>query len=189
MLKRLLYIMTVAATLASCDHRPLPVGVQELQELEELSTVEYTVTKVVKATDNQDIRALFGSRKIVFNTTSTVKAGFDLSELKEDDIVCDPRRRSIVLTLPQPKLLSLRMDPGSIKLVYENSTGLRGDFTAEERTALQVQGEKEIRQRVLELGLMDDARQLGRAFFEDFLHQCGYEKVTVMFRPERGGRG
>lgn len=51
---------------------------------------------------------------IVYTTTSTLKAGFDLSEMTDDDIKCNPRTRHISITLPAPKLLSLTMKPQDI---------------------------------------------------------------------------
>lgn len=178
----LIFCCAALLCLASCGSEVEPMNAQRLAQLSELGTVEYTVSKVVKATDNKNILAVFGSRKIIFNTTSTLKAGFDMTEITDEDIVCSRGSKKIEVTLPQPKLLSLNMKAEDIKLAYEESTGLRGDFSPEERTALQAQGEEDIRNSVDELGILDDAKKFGKEFFESFLKQCGYEDITINFK-------
>lgn len=178
-------ILSVAllALCSACKKQGLePVTIQQLTELSELGTVEYTVTKVVKATDNKNVLAVFGSRKIIFNTKSTLKAGFDMSELTAEDVVCKPEQKEISLTLPAPKLLSLNMKPEDITVAYEESTGFRRSFTPEERNALQVQAEADIRASMAELGILDDAKKYAKEFFESFLKQCGYETINIDFK-------
>ena len=183
-MKRLLIIAGMLLCCASCAKKPEPVSVQRMTELSELATVEYTVSKVIKATDDRNIMVLFGERKIIFNSTATLKAGFDLRGFTEKDVKCDLRQKKIALTLPSPKLLSMQMKAEDIRLVYEGSTGLRGKFTAEERNALQVQAEADIRAHVEEMGILDDARKFGTELFESFLKQCGYENVSIAFKAE-----
>ena len=168
--------------LGSCNKGPEDISVQGLQELSEIGTVEYEVSKVVKATDDQNYRAVFGARKIIFNTHCTLKAGLDMSKMTEDDIVVNKAEKSISVTLPAPQLLSLNMKPEDIKMVFNESTGLRGEFSAEERNALLVQGENDIRDNAAELGIFEDAKKFAKEYFESMLKQAGYEKVNIQFK-------
>ncbi len=183
-LKNMPLFVALLMLLASCRQSVEPIDVQRLTQLSELGTVEYTVSKVIKAKDDQNVLALFGTRKILYTTTSTLKAGFDLSQMTDDDIKCNPITRRITLTLPAPKLLSLTMKPQDIHLLYHESTGLRRDFPPEIRNALLAQGERDIRNHVEELGIMEDAKTYGREYFETFLRQCGYETITINFKQQ-----
>ena len=53
--------------------------ISELTEMNELGTVEYKVTKVIKASDDAKWYQ-FGDRKILFQCTAFLKAGVDLNK-------------------------------------------------------------------------------------------------------------
>lgn len=180
--KQIILMMALVAVMVSCGKKTEPITYQKIAELSELGTVEYTISKVVKAVDNQDIRALFGTRKIVFNTTATIKAGFDMNKLEEGDIECNPERGQIKLTLPAAEILSLNIKPDDIHLVYEISTGFRSDFSPEERNALLAQGEADIQKNMVSMGILEDAQKYGRMHFESFLKQCGYTDIEIRFK-------
>lgn len=168
--------------LTSCTHEPAPITTSSIQNLSELGTVEYTVSKVVKATDNKNILALFGSRKIIFTIKATIKAGFDLNKMQDDDIDCIPSLHSVSITLPEPQILSVHIRPEDIHIAYEEAHGLRHHFSPEERNALLAQGEADIRKQAAKLGIYDEAKQSGKDFLEQICKQCGYEQVSIKFK-------
>jgi hypothetical protein len=83
----------------------------------EFSTVEYTITKVVKANDESFYTV--GNRKILFSCKAIVKAGVDLSKLTTDDIELNPKSKKAEITLPAAEVLSFNMPLEEAKLVYE----------------------------------------------------------------------
>lgn len=180
-MKRAINNILIGVLLSFCvacgDEDPIPMTVQRLSELSELSTVEYTISKVVKANNNDNILVLFGSKKILFTTTCHLKAGFDLGKMKEEDIQC--HGKNIQITLPKAELLTMDMRPEETHLVYSESTGLRTEFTPEERNALIAQGETDIRKSVAKMGILKDAEINGKALLEQLLHELGYEGVSV----------
>lgn len=176
------FFAVVLLVMAGCTQKAKELDSKSFSQLAELSTVEYTVSKVIKCNDDKDLKGLFGSRKVIFTTVSTLKAGFDMSELKDEDVKCKPSAKSIHLTLPAPKILYLSMKPEDIALAYEESTGLRGSFTEEERNKLLVQGEEDIRNNAHELGILEEAKRFGEDMFTVFLKECGYEDITIDFQ-------
>ena len=50
-----------------------------IESMAELGTVEYTVTKIIKANDAAWYR--YGDRKILFSSVAYLKAGIDMQEL------------------------------------------------------------------------------------------------------------
>jgi hypothetical protein len=59
---------------------------------------------------------------------------------------------------------------------------LRSSFTVEERNLLLRQGEKQIRDSVPSLGILEKADENARRFFESVFQKMGFTTVTVSFR-------
>jgi hypothetical protein len=151
-----------------------------LEELSGLVTVEYVVSKIVKASDNATWYK-FGDRKILFTCKASLKAGIDLSDLHRDSIHVDAMQKSVSLVLPKANLLSFNMKPADIHLVYEKTAITRFPFSNAERNIIMVQGEKNIRESVDEFGILTEAENNAKMFLETFLKQAGYEKINIKF--------
>ena len=151
-----------------------------LTEMSELGTVEYTIAKIIKASDTKFYT--MGERKILFSCCATMKAGIDLSEFSKDQVKV--KGKQITITLPQPKVLSFNMPPELAKLEYEKVGALRFDFTAEDRNNLLRQGEAAILADAANLGILDDAKKNAQMFFEALLAQVGFDKINVEFIVE-----
>lgn len=154
--------------------------VSELTEMSELGTVEYKVTKVVKASDDAKWYQ-FGDRKILFQCTAYLKAGVNLNKFDPSKVKVNESDKSVVVVLPKAELLSFNMPPESAKMVYEKVAITRFDFSARERNLLLQQGEKEIRDNVPTMGILQDAEKNATAFFKSLLSQMGFESVTIKF--------
>lgn len=153
---------------------------KDLTELAELGTVEYTITKNVKANDNQAFYK-FGDRKVLFSVKAFMKAGIDLKGFSNDKVKVDETDKSVTVTLPKASILSLNLPPEDAKVVYESVGTFRGKFSAADRTALLQQGEKAIMESVNELGILDEAESNARQFVKAFFKQAGFDNVTVNF--------
>ncbi len=171
--------------LGSCGGKRLPSPaetVASLQELQELATVEYTITKVVKANDDQTWYK-FGDRKILITSEATVKAGIDFSALAEKNITVNGKKISILL--PAPKILSVNLPPENIKVAFQDVSMFRSQFTSGERDGLLAQAEAQIRNSGNELGILEQAKTNTQLFLSNFLIQLGFEEVKLSFdKPE-----
>jgi hypothetical protein len=74
------------------------------------------------------------------------------------------------------------MPASEIRQEYDHVTMLRQSFTAEERNALLRQGEKQIRDSVPSLGILEKADENARRFFASVFGKMGFETVDVVFR-------
>jgi hypothetical protein len=74
------------------------------------------------------------------------------------------------------------MPASEIREEYDHVTLLRSSFTAEERNALLRQGEKQIRNSVPSLGILEKADENARRFFESVFQKMGFTTVEVSFR-------
>jgi hypothetical protein len=181
-LKLLLSVVSALLFFTSCGNS-LEKTAQEklgtLTEMAELGTVEYTITKIIKASDNSFYT--IGDRKILFSCSAIMKAGIDLKEFSAENISINSKNKEITILLPKPKVLAFNMPPENAKLEYEKVGALRFDFTAEDRNNLLRQGEEAIMADAENLGILADAEQNARMFFEALLSQVGFEKINVVF--------
>lgn len=166
--------------LSGCNGK-LPTNqetISMLQEIEELGTVEYTVTKVVKADDNKTWFKL-GERKILITCEAIVKAGINLKELNHNNISRSGKK--ITIQLPPPKILSVNIPPEKINVAFEKVNMLRDQFTGKERNALMVQAELQIKNSSVQLGIIEQAKINTQLLLSRLLLQLGFDKVVLSY--------
>lgn len=184
---RKLLLLSTLTLLASCSmltrkaslQEKMNEKVQELAEMAELGTTEYTVTKIVKASDVNWYKV--GDRKILFSCKATLKAGIDLSGFSAQNVIIDEEKKSIKVKLPKAKLLSLNMPAEEAKLAYQKVALTRSEFSAEERSNLLKQGEESILESVPSLGILEEAEKNASSFFKTMLKQTGFNTITIEF--------
>ena len=155
--------------------------IEAITAMKQLSLVEYRVSKIIKA-DDEGAWYKIGERKILLSCTAYLKAGIDLATFGPDDVDVDWTGKRVSVTIPHATLLSLDMPASEIRQEYDHVTMLRQSYTAEERTALLRQGEKQIRDSVPSLGILEKADENARRFFESVFQKMGFESVEVSFR-------
>ncbi|MBQ0024875.1 MAG: DUF4230 domain-containing protein [Bacteroidales bacterium] len=177
------YVLLIAiSAVSSCGpsvEDEVALKVSSISEMSEVGTVEYTVAKIIKASD--DAWYKYGDRKVLFTSVSYLKTGIDMKDFSADDIVVDKISRKVEVTLPKARLLSFNMPPEKIRLVYSKVSGLRFNFTPEELQDIKKQGEMAVLADVPNLGILQDAEQNAREFFESSFASLGYE-TTVIFK-------
>ena len=155
--------------------------IEAITAMKQLSLVEYRVSKIIKA-DDEGAWYKIGERKILLSCTAYLKAGIDLATFGPDDVDVDWTGKRVSVTIPHATLLSLDMPASEIRQEYDHVTMLRQSFTAEDRNALLRQGEKQIRDSVPSLGILEKADENARRFFESVFQKMGFESVEVTFR-------
>lgn len=154
--------------------------VRQMAETSELGTVEYTVKKIVKCDDQQ--RFTIGDRKILFQSTAYLKAGIKLDHFTADDIQID--EKIVTINLPHAELLSFNMPAEETITVFENYGFFRSRFSAEEQNEILTLGEKDIREDVPNLGILQDAERNAKDVFTALLTQMGFNQVNVNFKEK-----
>jgi hypothetical protein len=152
--------------------------VMALQQMSDLATVEYVVTKIIKASDNKTWYKI-GDRKILMSCKATLTAGIDLSTIKREAVQIEGK--NITLTLPHSKMIAVNIKPEDIVEEYESIDVLRQPFTGEERNALAIQAENQVKASIAELGILQTAETNAALFVNSFLHRLGYEKIVIHF--------
>lgn len=185
-MKKIMLVCLLAPLFLSCSRKSIREQKQEilsLKEMSDLATAEYSITKVVKANDNQTWFKI-GDRKILLSCSGSIKAGIDLSLLKEENIMIE--KKNIVLTLPPAKVIHLNIPPENITLEYQQVGFFRDKYSYAEQNELMAQAEKQIRQAADSIGIIQSAESNARVFITGFLKRLGYENVTINFNlPEK----
>lgn len=150
-----------------------------VQQTGKLVTVEYTVSKVVKAADNQTWFKM-GDRKILMSCEAILKAGIDLQGINPKNAVIEDT--SIRLTLPHAQLFSLSIPPEKIIVHYQQVDFFRDAFTAAEREALLAQAEQQIRTLADSMGILQTAEKNATLYLQKLLQQSGFKKVTITYQ-------
>lgn len=149
-----------------------------LKEMNELVTVEYVVSKIIKANDNKTWYKL-GDRKILMTCQATLKGGIDFSKIDEANV--NITNKEITIVLPHATLFSINIKPEDIKVAYEEVGAFRSGFSSQERDQLATQAQVQIQNSADSLGVLRTAEANASIFVSNFLRNLGYEKVTVKF--------
>lgn len=152
--------------------------IYSLKEMSDLATVEYTVTKIIKANDNKSWFKM-GTRKILMSCEAQIKAGIDMSGISEKDFNIDGK--DVSLKLPAPKLISLNIPAEKINVEYENVSLFRDPFSTAERDQLAAQAENSIRNSIDSLGILEQAKINTSLFISNLLQRLGYRNISITY--------
>lgn len=154
-----------------------PAVVQNIQRLQRLETVVYTVEKIVTGTqDSAYFPRLLAGDRILLIVYGEVTAGIDLGKLDASSITI--RDRAISLPLPPAEIFSTRIDNAKTQ-VYSRETGLfvRPDPNLE--TEARRAAEQQVQQAAINSGILKTADDNGRATLQTFLQGLGFESVVI----------
>lgn len=152
-------------------------AVFEIRNIGELSTTEYTIGKIVKLDDTSDSWYKLGDRKILIRCQASVKAGYDLTQIREGDVRINGDR--IEITLPPVKLTNFYMDPNQTVTEMQSISGLRHGFTQKEKLGFMQQGEDAIKKELPSTGIYRDAEKGAIVFLKDFYKNLGFNDVII----------
>jgi hypothetical protein len=110
--------------------------------------------------------------ELVLITRGKVRAGFDLSELREQDIMVDSV--SITLKLPKPQILDVISNPSDFETFEES-----GKWSHEEVTTYKNEARAAIEKDALESGILERAEESGKQKLTSFLQALGFQKVFI----------
>jgi hypothetical protein len=180
-MNKILLSILFFSSFISCSNKSILEQKEEilgLKDMNDLATAEYTITKVVKANDNETWFKV-GDRKILLSCTGIIKAGIDLSLLNEKNI--DIRDKQVSIKLPPTKIISVSIPPEHIKLEYQRVGFWRDNFNNAEQNELMVQAEAQIRHIADSIGIIKSAETNASQFITGFLKRLGYHNINLSY--------
>jgi hypothetical protein len=178
-------ILCFSLSAVKCSSKKEPSKMQQvlgLQNLSELATSEYIVTKIIKANDDNTWYKV-GDRKILMTCKASLVAGIDLSKLTESDIHIDDENISV--TLPHARLIYINIKPEDIKTAYQEVSLFRDKFSSQEKNDLAAQAEKQIKESADSLGIFVTAETNATLFINNFLQKEGFKNIEINFSPQK----
>jgi hypothetical protein len=177
---RLVAVVLTYLMVFSCQKKEKEQGsvLQAIQQTGRLVTVEYTLSKMVRADDNKTWYKR-GDRRILISAEAIVKAGVDLQHITAGDVSAG--ENSISLRVPKPEVFIVSIPPDKINVLYEDVSLFRQRFSAAEREALLRQAEHQIRKLTDSLDILKTAQANADLFLRNLLRQGGYQNITIRF--------
>jgi len=153
-----------------------PTVVQQIQQLQRLETVVYSMEKIVTGTQESKYlpRMLVGDRLLLI-VHGEVTAGVDLGTLDPSQLTIDGKTVSI--KLPEPSVFSTRLDNQRTR-VYSRETGLFTTPDPDLESDVRREAERQMTQAALDGGILKTAATNARATLTSLLQGLGFEAVT-----------
>jgi len=154
----------------------VPAMLREVQALQELATVKYTIQKVIGL---EEQKTPFGSESVLMVVLAHVKAGVDLRTLTPQDVAVSDAR-AVTLRLPPPKILDVYIDDQQTK-VYQRSktwwTPWVPDNPQLEQQA-RVAALEAVQLAATQSGILSNAQVNTETALRAFLRLTGFHDVT-----------
>lgn len=153
-----------------------PALVQQIQQLNELVTVKYSIQKIIGL---QQEKVPFGSESVLLMVQATALGGVDLSTLKPADVHVGPDD-SVTINLPPPQPLHVFIDDSQTKVWDHTKTWWTPWVpynSSLEQQARQAALEA-VQAAALDMGLLKDARQNAESAIRNLLTALGAKSVT-----------
>jgi hypothetical protein len=154
-----------------------PSVVEKIRQLSRLETVVYSLDKIVSGERGSAYLPDFlVGDKLLLVAHGEVVAGVDLSQLKPSDVAINGE--SIKVKLPDPQVLSTRIDNGRTR-IYSRDTGVLVPADPNLESEVRLAAEQQIAQAALADGVIDKARVNARTSVGALLRGLGFQSVAV----------
>jgi len=155
-----------------------PYVLAQVQRLNQLTTVKYTIQKVIGLTEQ---KKPVGSESILLIVQASVQAGIDLASLRPDDVVVRPDG-TVVVRLPAAKILSVSIDEKETKVWDRQKTWwtpwVAYSLDLEQRARLA--GIAAAGQAALDMGVLPQAELNAETSIRGLLGLAGVKAVQIV---------
>lgn len=151
--------------------------IKETKALQRMETASFTIEKIVDAGTNGNViqEFLYGD-KVLLIAHGQVVAGFDLAALKDENVIIQARKITVVL--PDPIILYTRLDNEQTK-VYDRTRGLLAPKNSDLEARARAAAETSIKSAACEGGILGQARENGIKQMTLFFKSLGFTDITI----------
>ena len=154
--------------------------IERVRSISELNTVEMYFNEIIDFKNAKLFNSFeipFTQKSFIFTVKARVKAGIDLSSIKEEDVEIDGKR--LVLRLDEPVITS-----GEILSykAYDEKDGLFNEVATEDTLKALELFEKDLRKQAAENGIIEKAKENAEKTIEGIFMMSGYEQVKINWR-------
>jgi hypothetical protein len=156
-------------------HIDQPTVVRQIQQLQRLETVSFTMDKIISGEhDSPYMPKFLVSDRLLLVVHGEVIGGVDLSKLQLNDVVVQDQ--SISLRLPQAQILVTRLDNAQTR-VYSRDTGLFSSPDPNLESEVRQEAERQLQEAAMQGDILKTADGNARTTISSLLHGLGFKKV------------
>lgn len=153
-----------------------PTVVRQIQQLQRLETVSYTLDKIISGErDNPYLPTFLVGDRLLLLVHGEVIAGVNLAKLQPKDVTV--RGQNVSIRLPPAEVFTTRIDNGKTR-VYSRDTGLFSSPDPNLETAVLQEAERQLQQAALRDGILKSADQNARNTVSGLLKGLGFSEVN-----------
>jgi|SRR5208282_1926623 len=158
-------------------HVDQPTVVRQIQQLQRLETVSYTMDKIISGEHaNAYLPKFLAGDRLLLVVHGEVVAGINLAGLQPGDVLIQVQKVSI--HLPAAEVFSTRIDNARTK-VYSRDTGLFSSPDPNLESEVRVEAERQLQQAALQDGILKTAADNARITISAMLKGFGFHEVEI----------
>lgn len=154
-----------------------PALVKQIQALDELVTVKYTVQKVIGLKEE---KVPFGSESVMLMVQAKVLGGVDLAGLRTNDVTI-AADRAVTIKLPPPRVLHVYVDDRETQVWERSKTWwtpwVPNNPELEQKARLAAL--EAVQAAALEMGILQEAQRNAHAAISNLLVTAGVPAVRL----------
>ena len=154
-----------------------PTVVRQIQQLQRLETVRYTMDKIISGEHANPILPQFlAGDKLLLVVHGEVVGGIDLGKIQSGDVAVHGQEISI--HLPQAEIFSTTLDNSKTR-VYSRETGLFTSPDPNLESEVRAEAERQLLQAATQDGILKTADQNAQSTIKSLLNGFGFTQVTI----------
>jgi hypothetical protein len=154
-----------------------PTVVRQVQRLQRLETVNYTMDKIISGEhSNQYLPKFLAGDRLLLIVHGEAVAGINLASLQASDVTVRGDRVSI--HLPAAEVFSTRIDNAKTR-VYSRDTGLFSAPDPNLESEVREEAERQLGQAALQDGILANATENAKTTITGLLRGFGFREVEI----------
>jgi len=154
-----------------------PTVVRQIQKLQRLETVSYTMDKIISGEHgNAYLPKFLAGDRLLLVVHGEVVGGINLAGLQAGDVLVQGQKVSI--HLPPAEVFSTRIDNARTK-VYSRDTGLFSSPDPNLESEVREEAERQLQQAALQDGILKTAADNARSTISGMLLGFGFHEVDI----------
>jgi len=154
-----------------------PTVVRQIQQLQRLETVSYTMDKIISGEHaNAFLPKFLAGDRLLLVVHGEVVGGINLSGLQPADVLV--RGKKVSIHLPATEVFSTRIDNAKTK-VYSRDTGLLSSADPNLESEVREEAERQLQQSALQDGILKVAADNARNTISGMLKGFGFQEVEI----------
>jgi len=154
-----------------------PTVVRQIQQLQRLETVSYTMDKIISGEHaNAYLPKFLAGDRLLLVVHGEVVAGINLASLQPGDVLI--RGQKVSIHLPAAEVFSTRIDNARTK-VYSRDTGLFSSPDPNLESQVREEGERQLRQAAVQDGILKTAAENAQSTISGLLKGLGFHEVEL----------